>query len=152
MNSLCFILFSIRRINPIGDNPGVGTGLGRCQDVGKPKEVRTADRHGASDLSMACVRRENPYPMGVKVSIPLAADQGRPFDFATSWTFLAVISTARAGKHKNVRRKSEMRLNTHCSRQCDSVRPFGGCPDLELRSRGQVRLEGVCEFETRTEK
>ena len=40
---------------------------------------------------------EKPHPTGVKVSIPLAADQGRPFDFATSWTFLAVISTARAG-------------------------------------------------------
>jgi hypothetical protein len=40
-------------------------------------------------------------PMGVKVSMPLAAVQGRLLDFATSWTFLAVMSTARAGKHEN---------------------------------------------------
>ena len=44
-------------------------------------------------------RRET-HPMGVNVSIPLAAAQGRPFDFATSWTFLAVMSTARAEEHE----------------------------------------------------
>ena len=38
--------------------------------------------------------------MGVNVSMPLAADQGRPFDFATSWTFLAVMSTASAVERK----------------------------------------------------
>jgi len=38
--------------------------------------------------------------MGVNVSMPLAADQGRPFDFARSWTFLAVMSTASAVKRE----------------------------------------------------
>jgi len=42
----------------------------------------------------------NAHPMGVNVSMPLAADQGRPFDFATSWTFLAVMSTASAVERK----------------------------------------------------
>ena len=38
--------------------------------------------------------------MGVNVSMPLAADQGRPFDFATFWTFLAVMPTASAVERK----------------------------------------------------
>ena len=38
--------------------------------------------------------------MGVNVSKPFAAAQGRPFDFATSWTFLAVMSTASAAERE----------------------------------------------------
>jgi hypothetical protein len=90
---------------------------------------------------------ERPHPMGVNVSMPLAAAHGRPFDFATSWTFLAVMSTARASKKpKSLRRDPEMGSKTHCSRQCGSVHPLGGCLDRVLRSRGQVRLEGVREI------
>ena len=48
------------------------------------------------------------YPTGVKVSMPLAADQGRPLDFATSWTFLAVMSTARTGGREKLQVVSEI--------------------------------------------
>ena len=37
--------------------------------------------------------------MGVKVSKPLTALQGKPFFFTSSWRFLAVISTASAMRH-----------------------------------------------------
>lgn len=36
--------------------------------------------------------------MGVKVSKPLTALHGRPFFLTSSWRFLAVMSTARAGR------------------------------------------------------
>jgi len=36
------------------------------------------------------------HPTGEKVSNPLAVDQGNPFFLTASWTFLAVISIARA--------------------------------------------------------
>ena len=48
------------------------------------------------------------YPMGVNVSMPFAADQGRPLDFAASWTFLAVMSTARAKKHEKRGRRNSL--------------------------------------------
>jgi len=38
----------------------------------------------------------NAHPMGVNVPVALVADRGRPFDLATSWTFLAVAPTAGA--------------------------------------------------------
>ena len=63
---------------PLGERPGDGeqTGIDTCGR--KRKDEREA------------------HPTGVNVSMPLAAAQGRPFDFATSWTFLAVMSTASA--------------------------------------------------------
>jgi hypothetical protein len=36
------------------------------------------------------------HPTGENVSNPLAVDQGNPFFLTASWTFLAVISIARA--------------------------------------------------------
>ena len=78
------------------------------------------------------------HPTGVKVSIPLAADQGRPLAFAASWTFLAVMSTARANDGEKLRVVAELR--TDCSRRYDLVRPPGKYRDRGRRSPGQVRL------------
>lgn len=46
--------------------------------------------------------RKEAHPTGVKVSMPLAAAQGRPLDFAASWTFLAVMSTARTDENEKM--------------------------------------------------
>ena len=40
------------------------------------------------------------YAIGVKVSKPFAADQGKPFFFTLSWRFRAVMSTAKAWRQE----------------------------------------------------
>ena len=90
------------------------------------------------------MKTRDTHPMGVKVSMPLAAVQGRLLDFATSWTFLAVMSTARAGEPEHGRKNSETDLNTNYNRQRDLERLLGKCRYQGLRSRGQVRLGVAC--------
>jgi len=92
--------------------------------------------------------------MGVNVSMPLVADRGRPFDFATSWTFLAVTSTASTVEHE--RKVQETGLGTHCSWRCGYARPLGGYRELGWNSldfRGrQLRPDHEARFCNGTRK
>ena len=108
-------------------------------DRNKPRSSRALRWSGSTRGGTTA--KEKSHPTGVNVSMPLAAAQGSPLDFATSWTFLAVISTARAGKDENVRGSSELALKTDRSRQCDLAHLLGRCRDRVLRSRDRVRLE-----------
>jgi hypothetical protein len=47
-------------------------------------------------ISFENIQSGETHPTGEKVSNPLAVDQGSPFFLTASWTFLAVISIARA--------------------------------------------------------
>ena len=107
-------------------------------EEGDTRSVRVTG-HG-----MKCARtRKETHPTGVKVSMPLAAAQGRPLDFATSWTFLAVISTARADKGEKMWMVSEVGMRTDRSRRCDSVHPLGRYRDQAFRLPGRVRLRVI---------
>ena len=55
------------------------TGRWRKTEIDTPEGKATKERVG--------------HPMGVSAFMRLAADQGRSFDFATSWIFVAVVST-----------------------------------------------------------
>jgi hypothetical protein len=80
----------------------------RLPDLSVDREVK-ADVCDGTDLrlgnegsiiSIACpsfvVGSGSTHPMGVKVSNPLAVDQGSPFFLTASWMFRAVISIAKA--------------------------------------------------------
>jgi hypothetical protein len=47
-------------------------------------------------VSFENIQMGKTHPTGEKVSKPLAVDQGNPFFLTASWTFLAVISIAKA--------------------------------------------------------
>jgi len=47
-------------------------------------------------VSLQNIKMGETDPTGEKVSKPLAVDQGNPFFLTASWTFLAVISIAKA--------------------------------------------------------
>lgn len=74
--------------------------------------------------------------------MPFAADQGRPLDLATSWTFLAVMSTARAEEDEKAQNDPGIGLGTDYSQRYGSGHALGGYCNQVLRSRGQVRLSG----------
>ena len=101
---------------------------------------REIGRHTGIDAGGRKKRRrtKRTHPIGVNVSMPLAADQGRPLDFATSWTFLAVMSTASAVERERMNPRDG--LGAHRSRRCDLAHPLGRYRDQVSRSRGQVRL------------
>jgi hypothetical protein len=120
---------SIIKTNLQGEHEVMSIRNGRLRDK-RPDHRFKTHRHNVVLMT---------HPMGVNVSKPFTADQGRPFFFTSSCMFRAVMSTANA-KSPNEHSKQPTNYFAHRSPQCATQLCPGKCPDRLSRLRGQVQL------------